>query len=327
MEQIYSLLESIKNAIFPFTPKDEATWGQLGDWIGGTGGTIATFASFIALLFTLKLSRAAMTRQGVYAIFAAMSKTHDDLTASFQMYDSKGTDVFKILLSDFAVCSKATVKHYPDLDTRQTVDVAYTLFFYGSTITGRESLKETYDPVKINAILDDISATRNRLTQRFPEAKGHRLSGNQARLSSYYRNLYAIYTFIDESDLPAGEKRSLLKTMRTKMNNHEQALLALNICSHLGAKWEHEKLLTKYEPIKNIPRAFLTLPNGDAIEDLFPEINFEFEERQKRRTTLLNFECRGFSASIKIKRTSLDSSMALNIRTSGGGSNRKMTTT
>jgi hypothetical protein len=327
VEQIYSLLEWIKKAIVPFSPKDEATWGQLGDWIGGTGGTIVTLASFVALLFTLKLSRAAMTRQGVYAIFAAMSKTHDDLTASFQMFDSKGADVFKILLSDFNVCLKATVKHYPELGTRETVDVAYTLFFYGSTLAGRESLKETYAPVKINAILNDISTKRNRLTQRYPEAKGHRLSGNQARLSNYYRNLYAIYTFIDESDLPAGEKRSILKTMRTKMNNHEQALLALNICSHLGAKWEHEKLLTKYEPIKNIPRAFLTLPNGDALEDLFPEINFEFEDHQKRRTTLLNFEYRGFSASIKIKRTSLDSSMALNIRTSGGSKNQSMTTT
>jgi hypothetical protein len=144
------------------------------------------------------------------------------------------------------------------------------------------------------------------LSRRYPGAKGHRLSGNQSRLSSYYRNLYGTYTFIDESDLPAQEKRSILKTMRTKMNNHEQVLLALNICSHLGTKWEREKLLSKYEPIKNIPKAFLTLPKGVTIEELFPEINFEFEQRQKQKITLIKFELRGIAAYIKLKRANLN---------------------
>lgn len=302
VELITSVWQWIVNAVVPFTPDNASGWGQLGDWIGGIGGTLITFASLIALVRTLRISRAAMTRQGIYAVFATMSKTHDDLTRSFQINNSNGTDVFRILLSDFNVCLKATTKHYPELNTRKTVDVAYSLFFYGSTITGRESLKDDYDSAKIDSILDDISVTRNRLSRRYPGAKGHRLSGNQSRLSSYYRNLYGTYTFIDESDLPAQEKRSILKTMRTKMNNHEQVLLALNICSHLGTKWEREKLLSKYEPIKNIPKAFLTLPKGVTIEELFPEINFEFEQRQKQTITLINFELRGIAAYIKLKR-------------------------
>lgn len=327
MDYIKAAWAWVVNAVVPFTPKDEATWGQLGDWIGGVGGTIITFASLIALIFTLKVSRAAMTRQSVYALFAAMSKTHDDLITSFQLNNSKGSDVFRILLSDFIVCLKFTSKHYPELTTRQTIDVAYTIFFFGSTITGRELLKENYDNDKIDAILDDISNIRNRLTQRYPEAKGRRLSGNQSRLSNYYRNLYAIYTFIDESNLPTGEKRSILKTIRTKMNNHEQTLLALNICSRLGSKWEDEKLLTRYEPIRNIPKGFLSLPNGEAIEDLFPEVKFEFEERQKKRTVLINFEYHGFSASVKIKRTNMSENLSLGLRTTGGTSNKRLTVT
>ena len=295
--------EWVANSVVPFTPNNGATWGQLGDWIGGTGGTIATFASFIALLFTLKLSRAATIQQGTYAIFASMSKTHDDLTAAFQMYDSQGKDVFRLLLSDFSVCLKATIKHYPELDTRDTIDVAYSLFFYGSTVAGRESLRNVYDPDKVSLILNDISTIRNRLSAMYPDAKGHRLSGNQARLSNYYRNLYAIYTFIDESRLPRDDKRRLLKTIRTKMNNHEQALLALNICSHLGAKWEHDGLLPKYEPIKNIPKGFLSLPNDAAIEDLFPEVQFEFKHHQRFRPRILNLKLLGLTATIKLNRS------------------------
>jgi hypothetical protein len=161
VELITSVWQWIVNAVVPFTPDNASTWGQLGDWIGGIGGTLITFASLIALVRTLRISRAAMNRQGIYAVFATMSKTHDDLTRSFQINNSNGTDVFRILLSDFNVCLKATAKHCPDLNTRETVDVAYSLFFYGSTITGRESLKDDYDSAKIDSILDDISITRN----------------------------------------------------------------------------------------------------------------------------------------------------------------------
>lgn len=308
MELINKIWIWIQNVVVPFSPTDAATWGQLGDWIGGAGGTFITLASFVALIVTLRLSRAAMMRQSIYALFATMSKTHDDLTASLQMHNSKGADVFKVLLSDFNVCLKATTKNYPTRDIHKTIDIAYSIFFYGSTIAGRDYLKEQYDWVKINATLDDVSAKRNRLAHLFPDAKGHRLSGNQARLSNYYRNLYGIYTFINESKLPEKEKRSILKTVRTKMSNHEQALLALNICSHLGAKWEHEKLLKRYEPIKNIPKAFLTLPNGCPIEDLFPKVHFEFEQRKKRSTLLWGFELCGISASIKLRRASINES-------------------
>ncbi|VXC89426.1 conserved hypothetical protein [Pseudomonas sp. 8Z] len=301
MELIFDVWQWVENAAVPFSPVDPASWGQLGDWVGGVGGTFITFASLVALVFTLRLNRAAMTRQSVYALFATMSKTHDDLTASFQIYNSNGADVFRVLLSDFNVCLNATVKNYPELNVRQTIDVAYSLFFYGATISGRDYLKETYDSSKVKAILDDISLRRNRLTSLYPKAKGHRLSGNQARLSNYYRNLYGIYSFIDESKLPAREKRSILKTVRTRMSNHEQALLALNICSHLGAKWEHEKLLARYEPIKNIPKAFLSLPGGSSIEDFFPEVNFEFEQRRKSRVILLGFDLYGVFFSIKVR--------------------------
>lgn len=291
----------VKKFIFPFTPIDASSWGQLGDWIGGAVGTLITFASLIALIFTFWVSRAAMIRQSIYALFATMSKAHDDLVASFQMHDSKGSDVFKILLKDFDVCLRATIKHYQGLSLRQTVDVAYSLFFYGSTIAGRDYLEGMFDPIKIKSILDEVSDKRNRLARLYPKSKGHRLSGNQARLSSYYRNLYGVYSFIDESNLPVREKRNILKAMRTKMSNHEQALLALNICSHLGEKWEDERLLRRYEPIKNIPKAFLTLPDGSTIDRLFPEVKFDFERSNERKTMVLNFDFFGFLVLIKLK--------------------------
>jgi hypothetical protein len=302
VDSINSWLGNIWSVILPFKPVDSGSYGQLGDWIGGVGGTIITLFSLIALILTLRLSRAAMTRQGVYAILSAMSKTHDDLTASFRMSDVQGSEVFKPLLSDFHRCVRATQNHYPELNVRECIDVAYTLFFYGPTITGQRSIASRYDASKVRLIFDEVSKLRDGLIARYPDVKDHRLSGNQARLSNYYRNLYAIYTFIDESGLPLKEKKSILKTIRTKMNNHEQALLALNICSHLGSAWERHELLERYEPIKNIPYAFLSLPSGVTIDELFPEIKFEFEDRQQSRSLIFQLEFYGLSIAVKIKR-------------------------
>lgn len=278
MEIIKSWWNSFKIIFSPYDTQNATALGQLGDWFGGIFGTLITFASLLALLATFWLSRAAMNRQGIYAIFSAMSKTHDDLVASFQLSSAQGADVFRLLLSDYAEYLDKSIEHCPDLDSKQIIDLSYTLFFYGSTITGRETAEMRYDPIKVKAILDAVSAIRNTHASSNPGVPAHRLSGNQARLSNYYRNLYGIYSFIDESSLSKKEKKSILKTIRTKMSNHEQALLSLNICSHLGTKWKKDGLLKRYEPIKNIPRSFMLLPGNTKIEQLFPEVRFEFED-------------------------------------------------
>lgn len=279
MDLLENWWQTLKTIFSPYDQTKASDLGLLGDWVGGIFGTIITFASLLALLATFWLSRAAMNRQGIYTIFSAMSKTHDDLVSSFQLSSSHGADVFRRLLSDYAEYQDKTIQHYPDLDAKQIVDLSYTLFFYGSTITGRETAERRYDPIKVKLILDDVSTIRNTHASINPGAPAPRLSGNQARLSNYYRNLYGIYSFIDESSLPKREKKSILKTIRTKMSNHEQALLSLNICSHLGAKWRNEGLLKRYEPIKNIPRSFMILPGNIKIEELFPEVRFEFENQ------------------------------------------------
>lgn len=290
------------SAVFPADPSQSwANYGVVGDWVGGVLGTLLTGLSLIALFYTLKINRAAMTRQGIHSIFAVMSKTHDDLTSAFRIAELEGAESFRIMLSDFNRCMRATVKHYPDLKVRECIDVAYTAFFYGPTITGRQSVSSTYDTVKIAEIFDEISKLRDKLIKRYPDRKNHRFSGNQARLSNYYRNLYAIYTFIDDSALPLKEKKSILKTIRTKMNNHEQALLSLNICSHLGSSWEKHELIERYEPIKNIPQAFLSLPQDLTIDALYPEVRFEFEDRQQNRSHIYHLELYSFSIAIKVK--------------------------
>ncbi|MNR14585.1 hypothetical protein D3C85_1310690 [compost metagenome] len=85
------------------------------------------------------------------------------------------------------------------------------------------------------------------------------------------------------------------------MNNHEQALLALNICSHLGSAWEKSNLLQSYEPFKNIPEGFMPFPRGKNINDLFPEMRYEWEDRYSHLVKVFNFALPKVSILLKIK--------------------------
>ncbi|WP_416638905.1 putative phage abortive infection protein [Pseudomonas sp. OHS18] len=102
-------------------------------------------------------------------------------------------------------------------------------------------------------------------------------SGHQNRLSHYFRNLFSAYVFIESSSLDKNEKLSLAKVLRSKLSNYEQALIVLNVISHLGQEWERSGILLKYKPIKNIPEMFFTFSKDFTLKSRFPYIDFEWE--------------------------------------------------
>ena len=71
--------------------------------------------------------------------------------------------------------------------------------------------------------------------------------------------------------------------LRSKLSNYEQALLALNVLSHMGQDWQSSGLLRTYKPIKNIPRDFFSFDDSFDLKKAFPYIDFEWE-RQTRVT-------------------------------------------
>lgn len=260
-------------------------YGVVGDFVGGVLGTLISLLTIPLLFGTWLTARKSDYRDRTYAIFSEFVKTHEEVISSIKLKNNigeevSGRDIFGDLLSAFYSIYKITDsecnKDGRALSTHQKIDIAYTFIFYGSSITAGDELAN-YPRDLILEIGDKIS--QNRL-QKW---KGGGFSGNQNRLSHYYRNLYAAYKFIDESKLKAGEKRSLGKVLRSKLTNYEQAMLALNICSHLGRDWERAGILDRYEPIKNTPRKFMTFGEGAAIRDLFPTISYEYEERSGSR--------------------------------------------
>jgi hypothetical protein len=107
-------------------------------------------------------------------------------------------------------------------------------------------------------------------------SQGRRLTGHQNRLAHYFRNLYAAYSFIESSKLTRKEKLDLGKILRSKLSNYEQALLVLNIRSHLGNAWEEDgKLVNVYMPIKNIPEHFFEFDKEFEMKKQFSGVTLE----------------------------------------------------
>jgi len=253
-------------------------YGLLGDYIGGAWGTaIATF-TLAAVLATWWMSRRVDYSAKAFQIFAKMMRTHEEIVASMQVNSRKGRETFASILSEFYVIYKLTRKVVPDdavWSIPDRVDIAYTCTFFRPHISTEEVLGE-YGGENITKLFGAIHTERHN-----NENSRRAFGGHQLRLSHYFRNLYSAYSFIEETKLSSGEKVALAKVLRSKLSNHEQAVLALNIMSHLGQEWERTGLVEKYRPIKNVPKLFLTFDRDFILKNRFPYINFEWESDGK----------------------------------------------
>lgn len=228
-------------------------YGLLGDYIGGVWGTLLTAVTVLSVFLTFWWSRRMDYRTKTYQVFAEMMRTHEEIVQSLRIGGKTGRDTFSSVLSEFYAIYKLTRSVVADdviWPISARIDIAYTCTFFGAHISSEEILRN-YGPEKIKELFGLIHTERqNNKSER------RQFGGHQLRLSHYFRNLYSAYTFIDDAKISDEEKFSLGKVLRSKLSNHEQAVLVLNIMSHLGAEWERTGLVEKYKPFKNLPALF-----------------------------------------------------------------------
>lgn len=267
-------------------------YGLLGDYIGGVWGTLLTALTVVGVFLTFWWSRRMDYRAKIYQVFAEMMRTHEEIVASLRIGSKTGRDTFSSVLSEFYVIYKLTRQAVGD-DTvwsiKDRVDIAYTCTFFGPHIVSEELLKD-YGPERIKKLFGAIHTER-----QTGKSERRQFGGHQLRLSHYFRNLFSAYTFVDEAKLSIQEKLALGKVLRSKLSNHEQAVLTLNIMSHLGAEWERTGLVEKYKPIKNLPLFFLTFDRSFKIKDRFPYVNFEWETTAQETIKVHKFAFRNLS--------------------------------
>lgn len=262
-----------------------AEYGQLGDYVGGVWGTVIAAITFFLVLITFWTSRRNDYRTRVFEIFSEMMRTHDGIISRMSYEGLTGQQIFQSSLSEFYKIYEITQRiHDQNWDINQRIEISYNFMFFGPYFENDRSLSEIYGEDQIRKLSGEVHRER----QLKPNSKRH-YKGHQLHLSHYFRNLFNAYSFIDSAKIRKKEKNQIAKILRSKLSNHEQALLALNAMTSLGADWENSGYIASYKPFKNVPRHFLSFDKNFILKSRFPYIDFEWEKRGLNKSIITTF--------------------------------------
>ncbi|PXV61243.1 putative phage abortive infection protein [Dysgonomonas alginatilytica] len=279
----------IKQDLWYCAPINHELFGTYGDFVGGVIGTIlAAIAVFYAVKTYLKDKKNA--EQGrlrqlqeqqsadidklkkkignhFYTMLAKHNEYYYYLIENEEDYFSKQIKLFCSILES---CEKnLKVKR----SKKGVLNLSYLYFFYGEYLQ-LNTIEESKP--KPNVI--------NKMNHYF-QSHNIMLEGASKKLAIYFRQLYQIVTYIDnQTILSYDEKYNYIKSLRATLSNEEQYLFFLNSLSTLGDVWEsvpnekNDRLITKYNLIKNIPLNFPRIFGNNDFEDEYSRILYEYNE-------------------------------------------------
>lgn len=270
--------QSIAHEIF-------ASYGSL---VGGVVGPFFALAGVLLLITSLVESKQAFINQQIENRFFQLIEIHRENSNQIQINDRTGKKVFITLLRElyesYDVALDACEAH--SIDTRQVPNIAYLAFFYGAVGEVSKSilsnrLKSKFD----ESFMADLFVRYEKRRKSIDSNTFHYevFDGHQSRLGHYYRHLYQSVNYINaqgSETLSYDEKYQYIKTLRAQLSTQEQLLLFWNSVSDIGLAWEKstkvvledDKLITKYNLIKNIPEGY---SKHISPREHYPLVNYE----------------------------------------------------
>lgn len=234
---------------------DQSKWAEFGDYFGGVLNPIFSFFALIALLMTilvqsheLQLSRIEVTKSS-----EALSKQSEG--QKVQIFENTFFHLVK-LHNDII---ENTQLSYVDLSEYQA-DVLNHFSSKEIEKPGRRAFKVIYDAYTFEyqdhlylnthtGIGNIISVSYETFYEVFQSYIGH-----------YFRNLYVILRYIDESDIT--NKKLYVRVIRSQVSSYEFCLLFYNALSEKG-RLKLKPLLEKYEFFDNMDLSLLVDPYSE----------------------------------------------------------------
>ncbi len=236
------------------------------------------------------------------AVFSTMINYFNKLKKEISLFNhSENYKIEQIINANYRA-NLIEINPTLNIDNWSILELTYVIFFYGVGVTGRKNIKslfsEKYDKDYIRFLLNYLSnksveyKSSDELKTNWSNILIFRnfmkpnngafdkyYNGHQSNLGHYYRHMYMIIRFINEQKkLDYNQKWEYSKLLRTQLSNHEQVLFFLNSISIIGRDWEYEKsnlnekLITKYDLIKNIPKG---IRDKYGVEDFYPDVVYE----------------------------------------------------
>lgn len=278
----------ISKAFRQSTTVDPEAAGRLGSFVGGYVGTIFALIGIVLLFATLRNQRRAFQVQSFENKYFELIKLHRENVAEVDLGGASGRKLFVLLLRELRCILEVVRRVAGSCNQQLTVSelrhVAYYCLFYGVGPNSSRMLKISLSGFD-SQFIDAVEAELN--NDEFKERIRHERSfpykpfeGHQSRLGHYYRHLFQMVRYVDESLLKIN-KYEYMKTIRAQLSTHEQAMLLVNSRTPLGLVWWNNGLILNYSLVKNIPREFFDRSTEFDMRTLFPDGYFEWEESQE----------------------------------------------
>lgn len=284
---IPKLLPFLKDKVFQVSESNLIdSYGLMGDSYGIFNALFSGLA-FLGVLITLYLQSRDNKKRTIveqyYQMLDVQQKVIDEINVAQVRKVKQGEEInvvtgrkafveFKIQMKYLIKAIKdVTEKNGFELSNVDIADIAYAVFFYGSSKTWKPFMMEYLKDYSESEVLVDT------IIARLDSEKKYILNRpNQNYLSVYFRNMYNAVKLIDNSSLFSDdEKKNYIKILRSQLSNAELYILFFNIISRFGKKWIDNNYITKYQLIQNLPSKYC---DGYYPKDYFPNIKFEGEE-------------------------------------------------
>lgn len=248
--------------------------GNIGDFVGGTIGTIFTLAGALLVIVTLREQEMQITRDRFAQSFYEMLHLHRENVSELSLEKSGGvtlngrlvfaelireyTQVYQLIDSycrNILSCTKTeAIKNYLKDDVKRLLfemKLSYGYFFYGSDdyVLYHANEEETLIQSEIKRLLNYNYFT---------------ISSHNVLLGHYFRHLFQMVKMLEnEKSLKESERYTYAKQLRAQLNDNEQLLLYYNSMSEIGSEWlkphknktwgrKHKCPIERFKMIKNI---------------------------------------------------------------------------
>jgi len=289
-------------------PIDTSIFADYGTVVGGMLSAIFSLIGILLVIQTINEQTKQNKLQNIESRFFELLKIHRENVQEFNSKGKNGRNVIISIYDDFNELFEYIKKLYKIENAgnisseewnKRCSQITYLIIFFGlennySTVLIQKIkliisddlyFNNYFNPAVLNPLIQDHKKTKLENSTKPKEKKVYlKYNGNQSRLGHYFRHLYQTVTFINEQPttlLAYNDKYFYIKTLRAQLTNHEQAIFFYNSLTELGLPWElgissfNDKLITKFNIIKNIPESFTGTLNPKSY---FPDIFFEYDK-------------------------------------------------
>lgn len=239
-----STLSGVSWQLYSFEGDDPTKLGQRGDFFGGFLNPILTFLGFIGVLITVSLQRNS---------YLSQTKDSKEQRAATHRQSFEST-LFQMLTLHNTIVEKVNVSVRRPERNNAFSTVSINPKMITEKFEGRDAF-EHFGNEFHNSILKSLTSADENETNpmdEFEKEYARFWKKRRQDLGHYFRFLYNIVRFIDESDF--SKDKNYIRFVRAQLSDYELLMLFYNSLSVQGKNFK--PLIEKYSLLNNIPSDF-----------------------------------------------------------------------